>query len=320
MDNLDNEIKQLTSFLDDAVQRHAEGTDEGDIARVASGIIVPLCAEFIEKVASRLHATRDSETIAIHYTSLNGLFGILETGSLRLNDTASTNDPLEGTYFDRRVHRYLESCGHQDPFEIIEPKPAFVASFVRPHSERKRRDDLRYWRSYGDMGRGCSIELSSVNAGLQRVLYGHEKLRSTLGLIGPVLDRLMKYVSLSTISREQVGGLLHETLSPLRFLYKPNDYSFEHESRKIVAYHAVSRTDIGLDTRGLQRGETAIRMHYSVKELMLDAILDSGTTITIGPSITNPQHVKNAIEIALHKWGIIGPQVRLSEIAYRATD
>ena len=116
-----------------------------------------------------------------HYSNNTGIFGILQSKSIRLSDVRKSNDFKEMTLFYPRIMRSLWKSYRKDPFpleyngekddrafsELMEITEAILddefesgklSNLVACFSEKA--DLLSQWRGYADDGRGCSIGFS----------------------------------------------------------------------------------------------------------------------------------------------------------------
>ena len=258
---------------------------------------------------------------------------------LRLYDCANLNDPLEGAYFLK------ELVGEQDTLEVVLEHviqvPAYITSFVtpkqnadnRPQQRNQRaRDNLAFWRLYGQEGRGCSITIpvggfqpQQRSATLQKVIYGYDSARTNARRLRPVLECLSPIVQGAGQSRRpavqrQVAATLLECLGEIPYLYKSSAYSYEEECR-IVAMESDLEGHGGiLYDFEAGRGESGrLRMYGQHPCLRLTNILATDSVITLGPSIPNADYVQYAIERLLRSIGIRNLTIEKSGISYRRT-
>ena len=310
----------------------------------------------------------DKTSVVVHYTSLHALFSMLHGSAepsrrpsladpgaypdppaktpanqeaptdrryLRLYDCANLNDPLEGAYFLK------ELVGMQDTLGILEyvlQVPAYITSFVTPiqnennRTNNKARDNLVFWRLYGQEGRGCSISIpvgrftsSQCEATLQKVDYGRDNAASHAGRLRPVVNCLDEIVEAATENRRpkvqrQVAATLLECLGEIPYLYKSSAYDYEEEYR-IVAMEADLESHGGIrydfEARPGQCGR--LRMYGQHRCLGLTNILATDSVITLGPSIPNVDYVQYAIERLLKSIGIRNLKIEKSPISYRQT-
>lgn len=160
--------------------------------------ICPLLRKAIAHIVPTIkkrHEMSANQSNLVHYTNVDTLIKILECGQsgyLRLYDSAHFNDPDEGRYLtritreDNDASRWLSTSveGH-----------AYIASFVvdKQESNNSTNDDLVFWRTYGNDGHGCSIEIPAMQFVrkellLLQVFYGRcDAMRTLKELENPVL-------------------------------------------------------------------------------------------------------------------------------------
>jgi len=109
--------------------------------------------------------TARTPAIAYHYTDSAGLFGILDSGNIRLTDIAGLNDPTEishGVAHACEILRTAAASSHRaarflsDGFTDFHTKIAQLAHFFVACFSHNG-NDLGQWRSYGNNGRGFSL-------------------------------------------------------------------------------------------------------------------------------------------------------------------
>lgn len=163
-------------------------------------------SSFYEWRSVQLEDEQNRDTIQAsiyHYTNVQGLKGIVETGQMWFTDYRHLNDPAELVHGINRTHRLvrdhrarvddraglfleclLDLFQHENFSDSLE---FFVASFSYA------RDDLSQWRAYADNGQGVAIGFSPslftvtdhplpghLPEFLGRVRYTDEEVRSRL--------------------------------------------------------------------------------------------------------------------------------------------
>lgn len=195
------------------------------------------------------------ETIS-HYTDLNGLYGIVESGGFWLSDHRFLNDTEEfenGRKLTNNLLKYLTSKPRYADFievlsetisqlESYSEKPYFVCSFS------KKPDNLDQWRSYASNGQGISITFDNTRKSLShffampilsvsKVLYDDkEKIKLILRTIR--LHRNEYLVDLehsNSIDLEDWGSELAKHLAIEFINFKHPEYSSEQEIRMAVS-------------------------------------------------------------------------------------
>lgn len=304
--------------------------------------LIAALADVIPTLIPRHHVDLNQVTEVVHYTTLKSLFSLLYGTTpprdpskttkpeppatvgrfLRLYDSANFNDPTEGTYLLSRF---------TDAYDVL-MVPAYIASFVTPDKARRNsiadtRNNLVFWRHYGDEGRGCSISIpadrfapSRSNLQLQKVTYGRthanraaKKLRGVVRHLEPLMSD-----SASPGIRRQVAATILSSLGQLPYLYKSRAYSYEQECRLVALESALTHYG-GIQYDFVEPSDRTgrIRMYGQHPCLTLTNILSTGSVITLGPCVPNADNIKYAIEKLLTSAGISGVPIETSDIPYR---
>lgn len=102
---------------------------------------------------------------AWHYTSLEAVAGVLESGTLRLSHVQSLNDYQELQHgldvaADVVLHDFCDTEAGQELARVLSIlvdetlyAPTFVGCFSRVG------DDVAQWRAYADEGKGCAVKV-----------------------------------------------------------------------------------------------------------------------------------------------------------------
>ena len=290
-----------------------------------------------------------TELMAVHYTSLATVIAMLKAvrygeGYLRMYSASGFNDPNEGKLFTsvaKEKSQSLAPCLPED--DDPDRNPAFIASFIRVEQSDGEQsqtvnpgNDLLFWRIYGREGTGCSLQLSllTVSEELREVTYGEiatansiASVDKALNAVSDVANRVIDIATDDDLLRENtpasgkiISNQLQAELKKVRYLYKDLTYGFEKECRFVETPESVTEKGIRpeFDYSGTQ-GTAVVKKYIDHPSLKLNAdILRSGAKITLGPLVPNPVHTKEYIERLLEEAGLYGPQVRISEIPYRA--
>ena len=299
--------------------------------------IVSLLRDALTEVVleiKRLHEVEaessDGTAKGVHYTTIGVLMQLLRSpgsaspGTIRLYDSMHLNDPDEGNYLPRRISLEPEFKWLEDPDEFLardEPDGplnefAYLASFV---AGDKAADNLVYWRTYGREGRGCSIVCSIDSKHMQKVRYGDDVNRA-IDMLRPVLSAL---TPVAAANEEKVAALLaHTVWSSLRsvlYLYKSDAYDYEDERRCVVPSSEVKVEDVSYDYDDRPFGMPRIRHYVERSELSIKSLLPSGSLITIGPCVPQPNHVRRRLSTIASRTLAGSPEFRPSGIPYRLT-
>ena len=319
-----NELARLTQSVDTAIgysenelTHSFEQHLSDEVIPTLSNVLVPLHRK-IEK-QHILAVPEDRSTTVIHYTSLHTIVSILQSRSmfrqdvqettdagvassnaatLRLYDSAHFNDPAEGNYLGSILpdeHSWVKNADHSH---------AYAVSFIN-HNGKNEQDDLVFWRTYGGEGEGCSITLNVPSHHLRRVIYGADDAADTLQALTPVLDVLQP---LATNWQDEVIQKLRqsfwESLARIRYLYKRKEYEYEKEWRIVVAKSDVDVRHIGFDYRRHQNASSHLRHFVTQEDLVIEQMLGSGSVVTVGPRVTDPEDLCQSLEILKRRAGL----------------
>ncbi|MYG99359.1 MAG: DUF2971 domain-containing protein [Acidimicrobiaceae bacterium] len=302
----------------EAAQHNFDQT--GDTYRVAQfmeSFILPVAADILHMIVSHRHELAKSQERVVHYTSASCLFSMFKNGRIRLYDSDNSNDPSEGAYFDQ----HSQWLSDYSWLKAATPMPVYIASFVisdPSESDRPCRDDLVYWRTYGDSGRGCSIEFLASSRGLQKVLYGQYEVEATAESLRGFLSQVDPLIEPSSPIGSRLADLIAEALNSIRHLYKSEDYEYEHECRLVVLKQQQPLANIHIDF-DRAHGGSSVRHYCYDDRLKLKGMLDATeSTITIGPAAPSQEALERTIRVALEKLGFYSAAaVKFSRISFR---
>lgn len=184
-------------------------------------------------------------------------------------------------------------------------------------------DNLVFWRTYGREGEGCSLNLRIPRDRLRKVLYGANEVKRAGKLLRPVLDVLYPLVSIrKRLIKEKVQKELAEViwrhLEKIRYLYKSEAYEHERECRFVIPELDADKDKICFEYQE-QNNSPDVRHYYEHEDLKVENILTSGSLITLGPCLSDPDfyNMSYYIKSLLNKAGLAGPEIKLSGIFYR---
>ena len=290
-------------------------------------------ADVLPNIKQRHEVQADSangKAAGVHYTTIGVLMQLLQSqgratpGTLRLYDSMHLNDPDEGNYLPRRISAESQFAWLADRLDLLERDEvdspvneiAYMTSFV---AGDKASDNLVFWRTYGLEGRGCSIVCSLEPKNLQQVLYGGD-VTQTIDLLRPILTPLTPIVAAND---EFIAALLAATVwSSLRrvlYLYKSRAYAYEDERRCVLPSSEVKPEDICYEYQDEPFGMPRIRHYLERSDLSINGLLPSGSLITIGPCVPQPNHVRRRLSTIANRALEGQPEIRPSEIPYRLT-
>ena len=273
-----------------------------------------------------LGKTGSEDVKGVHYTSMDVVVSILENtrkgekkinerNSLRLYDSSHLNDPDEGNYVIRdlaKEYNWLE----EEAFH------AYIASFIRPETEKDMSDNLMFWRTYGKEGMGCSLSLNIPQNQLKKVLYGPENVERFVKLLKPILKSINDLVKIQkepvcSYIRENFKEKILESLGKFRYLYKSTAHDYENECRFVIVRSEVPDRSVCFEFHDRNKSPLPKR-HYCIHEkLAAHKLLSTDSSITLGPCVTYPDSARYYLETLKRKAGLDGLEIRTSKISYR---
>lgn len=322
-----DELERLKKWIDAASSMKLTSLD--DLLKYIDDFVVEpldktlrdLCAkiETFHKVESGKGNTET--TMVIHYTGVDAIVSMLQNVAekkqpdwLRLYDSVHLNDPDEGNY----IVRYLP-----EKYAWLKRKDlphAYIASFIvsSPDPEKRKEDNLVFWRTYGKQGEGCSLLLPIPHEQLKKVIYGKEKTEQTIELLSPVLDSLEPLISKQRIS-EKLSDIVWKHLDRFRYLYKSEAHEYENECRFVVGESELGEEDkkkIRFEFQDRNGSSPRVRHYYEDGGLAIKKLLASGSAITLGPCVDYSYNMRYYLERLKGK-AELGTEVRISQIPYR---
>ena len=294
-----------------------------DLAYV-SGIVVPRFQDAIDVTTSHLEkrhsvtgCDQDGKVNAVHYTSIRRLVEMLhKQRSFRLYDSIHLNDPTEGRYLTKhlansdRWHEYLGS-GH-----------AYIASFILPREDSSNdvNDDLMFWRTYGREGEGCALKVRIPQAYLKKVLYDPSEVNYAVSRIEPLINSmevLSGTVTLGSDAAEILTRVNWCGLGKMKYLYKSDYYSYENECRVVIAESDADPAQVVFEYLNDAKGRPSLRHYVEYGRLRIDDVLDSESSITLGPCVLDREDLEHSLRILALRAAVWGPCIKSSRITYR---
>ena len=316
-----------------ALISQTEDLVEWQVRRLLSEVAVPQLdsifqAKFVE--IDQFHDLEGDVEEVIHYTDLHMLVSVLRDRAerkdafIRMTDSFHLNDPEEGLYLARRI----EATDEHGWFGEKKNLHAYIASFIIPDDKKDQEprdeDDLKYWRSYGDEGRGCSIRFPVNEIPFRRVLYGQQKVTRTLDMLdlSSIWDALQPLATnrneeVSRIAKDVLSERIRRNISRILYLYKDDAYKYEQECRMVRSVLEIAEGDITFEPIDDLDSPHSIRHYYHDNSLSIDNILVTESLITIGPLVSRPHNVMYYINTLLERAGLTGAKVKPSGIPYQ---
>lgn len=328
MTNQEAEKHPLHSLLKEVSAHEQSGAE-----RTAQKLFSEQISELLtDSVLSQLSHKDGGDGFIVHYTTMPAAVNILKCG-FRMYNAATLNDPKEGDIpgcknFSGYVLKDLGLPYDAQSVDGGKPGPAYILSFSScpPLSPPDRvvdaEDDLKYWLSYGDRGRGCSIKISTsalkatlkdgASGAVWRVHYGDEPRESIMQKIKPALTPLADFLKQHKHNEYVTHGTraIKYALSIVGYLFKSNKYRHEDEWRIIKVVNDNQQGIIEIDDRN-----PALVRRY-IKGPKTD-ILDSSALITVGPSARLPDEAVKSILLLRDKNGLKPFGVKPSTISFR---
>lgn len=317
MTDIDTDFNRLKTLIEAAQHNFDQTGDTHRVAQFMESFVLPMVADLFHTIVSHRHALAASQERAVHYTSISRLFSMLKNKRMRLYDSDNLNDPNEGKYFDH----HASSLSNFGWLNTAKPKPVCIASFVisdTNEGDKSGRDDLTYWRTYGDSGCGCSIEFFASSRDFEKVLYGQREVEVTAERIEELISEIDPLVELASPIGYHLADLVAEALSSIRYLYKSEDYEYERECRLVVLKQHQPLANIHIDYDQTHGGSSVRHYCYDDRLNLSDMLNVTGSTITIGPAASSREALKRTIGVALEKLDIYpAASIKFSRIAYR---
>lgn len=239
----------------------------------------------------------------IHYTNLEGLYGILSTTKIRLSDVRYLNDTTEVKEGIARLENALQkvelssimSSQVKESLKLAKQElnefkffsdsetPFYVCSFSQSP------DLLSQWRAYGSFAiEFCSDSLRMDNFEFRECVYDDDEKRQ---LAGQHAERLLKSIEIHR-SKNCFDEKYFDAISDftnLSVTFKNQGFTEEREIRCLEQIHDDSER-----IKFVRNGH--ILKPYIEKEFSYEAI----KAIHIGP-VSDPELVQNSIEILINQ-------------------
>ena len=318
----------------------------------ASDSAFRLLSDSVPSLVRSLYVPDSNVKFLVHYTSLDVLFSLLkcavdssyyfllssdtsssefgdQPGFLRLYDTYHSNDPNEGQLLaDLSCSPHQFTVRHAALRQLLEDRsklPAYIASF-RGVCDLEQADDLVFWRTYGNEGKGCAIvfPISFIKdaAPVLQVKYGPESKKATLDHLSIVFDGLPSAVSIqgdaSNLSAEEVPKYVSSALSPIPYLHKYDEYRFEEEVRVVVPYKDLYPNTLYGHQIADSTSGTKIRHFAHLPMLNIMNLFRTDSFLYLGPAVSAKKNLAFVLERRLHHFGLVGTKIRASQIGYRS--
>lgn len=271
-----------------------------------------------------------------HYTTADGLQGILTSGCLRFTRTDFLNDfseiqhgidlftaRLQEASGGRLFTEFQDHCKRLNWMDLQNRNRAFVCCFST------EGDNLDMWRGYGSNSPGYSIGFrdcvlasnTAPKAELLRVIYGEEE---QVDLLDALVGQIRQYLEAVEYADDQKGQVFNAILFNVWLFFpilKHGGFRSEKEYRLVVRDVSSKRdAEIGESITV----KTYSRRNYFVPCIELDFTTNKGTesdlypieSITIGPC-AEPVLAEKGLKVFLGEHRLGQVDVKRSQIPFR---
>lgn len=263
--------------------------------------------------------SKNPPQIVFHYTDINGLLGIIESGCVWATHVSRLNDSSEYLLGIKIVRDFVQRNMPRSSRPLIEKAlselkkvDTYIACYSTEH------DLLSQWRAYSGSSVGYSMgfatgEMATLDdklPPLEQVIYQKNIAESTLGKL---LKEIDDFLNKNTFGEVEVGyilGMLQATLNNVACIIKHHKFEEESEFRHI---YQPGATSLNLETnfRHGSFGLTPyVKIHF-LKEKRLPL-----KTVTIGPCKDFVLE-NTSLKALLSKYGYEDVEVLNSEIPLR---
>ena len=277
--------------------RFATHSDRRFFLTYVDTIVLPVLVDVLKRLIMSRHHFDGTQNLAVHYTSMRRLVQILISGSIRPYDSNQSNDPNEGRFFSDCLS-FPDSLSWA---RLGEPTHGYIASFVTVPRDVSQPDELVYWQTYGQTGKGCCIAITAPDDAFYRVLYGRSPVEETQDALIPILEVITPLTQVDEDMERRVSREVWKALGAIRFLYKSEHYERERECRFVVPYVGIDEKDVSFDESPDHDAPSRIRHYYNGGGIDLRNLLQSDSSITLGPSLGKTTEAKRAIKLLLRK-------------------
>lgn len=280
-----------------------------------------------------------------HYTTVEGLLGILRDQCMWATHSAYLNDPSEIVHAHSIIQQVLEDRSeveeHPSAKELlfraryaINPDDGMYQYFVISFCEDA--DLLSQWRGYSNRGGGYALgcDTRKIKAladpspalTLRRVIYDHDQQRELITItIDAALSELKRVVraDVDVLSANRIIPyfvmFLRDHFAEYHFSFKNLAFSEEKEWRLIVQTNSGAREAVLKDLQF--RASAGIAIPYLPIALTNVSFEDGGrlpiTQIVYGPTIDS-QRAKHSLRDLLDKYGYFSASVESSQVPLRS--
>jgi hypothetical protein len=240
-----------------------------------------------------------------HYTSFDGLKGILGSDSLRATFSECLNDASERMYAREVIERHLDTpvieepeipAWAKNPSAKMPPESMFITCFCDD------RDNLNMWRSYTQQAGGFAL-------GFQALALANLHPNGRLNVYGP---RLVKVHYGDHLTPDMLRALNSEMRSSMRWIF---ENVIKHPAFKDEKEWRLYLPDPPVEAMSFCGGNATIKPFVSMKHP--NGIKLPLRRLVYGPTLRDDQALRTTLTWILKKNGYENVEVVPSEIPYR---
>ena len=321
------------------------------IADGANSSASRLISDTVADLVLRCYAIETNIRFVVHYTSIDALLSILScpiqhdsyfpltnnrsleeldshSAFLRIYDSYNFNDPNEGRFFiNAAPPNHPLKTKHPNLWQLLlsrSERPAYISSFSGvPKVEEA--DNLIFWRTYGNEGKGCAIVFPVSFFGndtpVYQVEYGRGSVKSVLDNLSNVFDSLETAKSLLKHSllpaSSSIPGYVSSSLSPIPFLHKEDPYKFENEVRVVVPFNELPQRSLFCHCIHDSKFGLKLRHFANMPALHINNIFRTESEILLGPAVSSTPNLIFVLKQRLQSFNLSGTKIHASKIDYQ---
>ena len=262
-----------------------------------------------------------------------------QEGGLRLSDTSTMNDPEEGcaTSEGSFISHLLRTKLGEESWVWKRYGAAHVCCFVGIERTDEQTidagDDLLFWRLYGSDCRGVSITIPPLisrdlveSSVIGKITYADElPIQMDLSAFSTFARKLeeLHTRALDAGVWAEIGPEVFvacDSLFRQRFLQKRPHYEMEQEYRAVTFLSEDVEDDARYSIRGKHVQYGRVRQFVQIPELTCISILTTGSQITIGSNVPEPDKARDSLRELVKRSAIIpsAVSIRVSNVLYRS--
>lgn len=254
-----------------------------------------------------------------HYTDINGLLGLIESGNIWATHVSRLNDSSEYHHGIKFVTDYVRDNMPHSPQPLVEKVlsefkrvDTYIACYSTKH------DLLSQWRSYSGVRVGYCLGFATEEMAtpdekmplLEPVIYKDGMAKTVLARL---LHKVDKFLNTNDFGEVEVGyllGMIEATLNTLACMIKHHKFEEENEFRQ---FYQPGATSLKLEPY-FRNGRFGLTPYVKIRFLEDKRLPLS--SVTVGPCQDVEAEV-NALTALLAKYGYSDVEVRASEIPLR---